>query len=574
MLTDTGIKEIDHFADAIIELWNEVMNSSTRFLSIMDMASVELAGYELREGSDKVFVTENFFPLLGIDDVDVKNMTAQEFHQKQDELQNKVGQTQEEDGSILYSVPLKDGSIRYLRFECKDDGGRSIGLLEDVTASTLEKRQIERERDCDGLTKLYGRRGFMREANELFLNPNRLKHAALLMMDLDNLKTTNDKFGHNFGDLYIQTAGRCFVENTPENTLCARISGDEFLVLFYGFDSQEEIREQLRYLFNAIHEIEFILPNGSNMGLSASGGVAWYPEDSRDLSELMKFADFAMYQVKQSKKGEMKEFVAEAYQQKIYMNQCRMELHQVLDQRNVDYHFQPIFDARTGEVYAYEALMRVNMPALRSPATVLQLAKEADRMHDIEYITMFRACECFEALLKKRKVSNSALIFINSIGNESMTDEEEVEFRKAHSRLLSKIVVEITEEENLDIELMERKRNSKCFSNMFALDDYGSGYNSEINLLELSPKFVKVDISIIRDIDKDVNKQQIVSNLVSYAHKRDMMVVAEGLETPEEVDMVLRLGADLLQGYYLARPEEVPSTISKQGKLLIRNHWR
>lgn len=570
-LTDTGIREIDRFADEIIHLWNEVMDSSTRFLSIMDMVSVELAGFELRDDSDEVFVTDNYFPLLGENNIDIKELTAQEFREKQKETLEKLQQSQEEDGSVLYSVVLDDGSIRYLHSECKKDGVRNIGLIEDVTASTLEKMQIERERDCDGLTKLYGRRGFKREADELFLQPERLKQAALLMMDLDNLKTINDKFGHNFGDLYIQTAGRCFVDNTPEQTICARISGDEFLVLFYGYDNQDEIRERLQHLYQAIQSIDFVMPNGKNMGLSASGGVAWYPGDSVDLSELMKYADFAMYQVKQSKKGELKEFDAEAYQQKLYMNQCRLELHQVLDQKNVNYHFQPIFSSKTGEVYAYEALMRVDTPSLRSPATVLQLAKEMDRMHDIECITMFRTLECFEKLLKEQNVADDALIFINSIANECMNAEEEKEFRGIHNQLLSKIVVEITEEENLDMELMDRKR---CFSDMFALDDYGSGYNSEINLLELRPNFVKVDITIIRDIDKDINKQQIVENLVDYAHRRNMMVVAEGLETEEEVCKVLDLGVDLLQGYYLARPGAVPPVISEDAKQMIEAYWK
>ncbi len=108
------------------------------------------------------------------------------------------------------------------------------------------------------------------------------------------------------------------------------------------------------------------------------------------------------------------------------------------------------------------------------------------------------------------------------------------------------------------------------FSGMFALDDYGSGYNSEINLLELKPKFVKVDISIVRDVDKDINKQQIISNIVSYGHKRDMLIIAEGLETAAELEKVLELGVDLLQGYYLARPGETPAPISAEALEVIR----
>lgn len=569
MLPDTGIREIDQFSRAIVELEQEVADSSTRFMQIINMASVDLAGYELREGSDTVFVTTNYFPMMGAENVDIRNLTVERFLEIKRDIKQNVQSSAAEDGSIIYAVPLEDGKIRYLRSESMQKGGRLVGLLEDVTASVLEKKEIERERDCDGLTRLYGRRGFRREADELFLRPEVLKQAALLMIDLDNLKTTNDRFGHNFGDLYIQTAGKCFLENTPDNAICARISGDEFVVLFYGYHDKEEIREHLRSLYRAVGEIAFVLPNGENMGLSASGGVAWYPEDSTDLSELMKFADFAMYQVKRSRKGQMKEFDKEAYQQKMSQTQNRLEFHQVLEEGKIHYYYQPIFSAADGDVYAYEALMRVDMPSLRSPETVLQLAKEEGRMHDIEHQTMFAASETYMALLEKGEVSDKALLFLNSIANECMTQEEEAEYHRRFAAIQDRVVVEITESEHLDMELVRKKSRTEGFLGIFALDDYGSGYNSELNLLALNPKYVKVDISIVRDIDQDHNKQHIVSNIVEYAHKRDMKIIAEGIETASELEELLALHVDLLQGYFLARPGAVPPALSEEARLML-----
>lgn len=571
VLSATGILEIDQFADSISRLGQEVVESSTRFLNIMDMASVELAGYELQKDTDSVYVTDNYFMLLGIKDVDICSLTVEEFLVQQEKLGQLYENVTTEDGSIVYSVPQDDGNIRYLRFEQQEKDGRQIGLLEDITASTLEKKRIEDERDSDSLTKLYARRGFKREADNLFLKPEVLKHAGLLMIDLDNLKTTNDRFGHNFGDRYIQTAGRCFVENTPENTLCARMSGDEFVVLFYGYDSREEIRRRVKELYRAIGDVKFVLPNGDNMGLSASGGVAWYPEDSNELSELMKYADFAMYQVKRSKKGECKEFEIEAYKEKQFQNQCRLELNEVLETKDVHYFFQPIFESKKGEVYGYEALMRVNMPALRSPEMVLRLAKEEGRMHDIESITLFRATECYRALLEDGAVAKKALLFINSIAGECMTEEETEKYHELYEELQGRVVVEITEAENLDMELIKKKSSVESFSGMFALDDYGSGYNSEVNLLELKPKFVKVDISIVRDMDKDAGKQRIISNIVSYAHERGMLIVAEGVETAEELKTALLLDVDLFQGYYLARPAAIPEEISSEALGVIES---
>ena len=117
---------------------------------------------------------------------------------------------------------------------------------------------------------------------------------------------------------------------------------------------------------------------------------------------------------------------------------------------------------------------------------------------------------------------------------------------------------------------MDAKRSIPGFSGELALDDYGSGYNSEIMLLELKPKYVKVDITIIRDIDTSIDKQRIVSNVVTYAHERDMLIIAEGVETTSEMKTLLGLDVDLLQGFYLARPAYVPEAINAEAIQLIK----
>lgn len=568
-LPSTGIREIDQFSGAIIEMQQEVTDSATRFMQIIHMSSVDLAGYELREGSDRVFVTANYFPLMGAENVDIENLTVDKFRQIKAEIKKNIAARTAEDGSTIYAMQQKNGRVKYLRSTTTQDGSRLVGLLEDVTASTLEKKQIERERDSDILTKLYGRQGFRREAEELFAQPNVMKHAALLMIDLDNLKTTNDRFGHNFGDLYIQTAARCFQENTPAGTLCARMGGDEFQILFYGFEDRETIRECLDKLYRAIGEVNFVLPDGHNMGLSASGGYAWYPEDSDDLPTLMKYSDFAMYQVKRTKKGQLKEFDSEAWKLQMSEDQSRLEFHQMLEARKINYHFQPIFRAEDGEIYGYEALMRVDMPSLRDPKVVLQIAKEEGFMKEIERLTMFMATESYVALLDKGMVSENAFLFINSIANEDMTLEDEQKYHERFAEIQDRMIIEITETENLELELIRKKSAAEGFTGVFALDDYGSGYNSELNLLTLNPRYVKVDVSIVRDIDVDENKQQIVRNIVQYAHQRDMKIIAEGIETGAEMKKLLDLEVDLLQGFYLAKPGAIPPALSEDARLLL-----
>lgn len=368
------------------------------------------------------------------------------------------------------------------------------------------------------------------------------------MFDLDNLKQINDTFGHDWGDEYIRRTGECFAKNAPARTVCARISSDEFNALFYGYNDQDTLRADIRALKAALEHSVVQLPSGRELRVSVSGGIAWYPESSTNLITLRKYADFAMYQVKRSRKGELLEFDPEVYRTSLQERRCHEEFRRLINEELISYHFQPIIDAKDGSVFAYEALMRVDLPTLRSPADVLRLAREENCLHEVERITFFCASSAYQALENAGKVVPSALLFVNSIASQYLTPDELSEYSARYASILPRIVIEITEEECLDPKALRIKQTIRGSSGAFALDDYGSGYSNERSLLELSPNYIKIDLSIIRSIDTDANKRQIVSNTVSYAHQRGMKVVAEGLETADEVRTVLSLGVDLLQG--------------------------
>lgn len=569
MLSTTGIIELDRFSSAFTQLGREVLDTSTKFLRIMDMASVELGGYELRSAPDSIYVTDNFFDLLGMPGVDADDLTAQSFRELLQRFERSCPHSPAPDGAMLYHIRLPSGKERYLRIETTHEDGTQVGLVEDVTANTLEKLRIEHERDYDTLTDLYNRRAFRRICAEFFCSPEKLGHAALLMFDLDNLKQINDTFGHDWGDEYIRRTGECFAKNAPARTVCARISGDEFSALFYGYNDQDTLRADIRALKAALEHSVVQLPSGRELRVSVSGGIAWYPESSTNLITLRKYADFAMYQVKHSRKGELLEFDPEVYRTNLQERRCHEEFRRLINEELVTYHFQPIIDAKDGSVFAYEALMRVDLPTLHSPADVLRLAREENCLHEVERITFFRASSAYQTLENAGKVVPSALLFVNSIASQYLTPDELSEYSARYASILPRIVIEITEEEVLDPKALRIKQSIPGSSGAFALDDYGSGYSNERSLLELSPNYIKIDLSIIRDIDTDANKRQIVSNTVSYAHQRGMKVVAEGLETADEVRTVLSLGVDLMQGFFLAMPQVEPGGASKESLAVI-----
>lgn len=572
-LSRTSIREVDRFAETITELNKELVTNSTKFLRIMDMASVEIGGYELRTDTGSVFVTDNFFSLLGMPDVQGNQLSVRRFEEVLKGIRENNTCAHTAEGDELLTIQQPDG-VRYIMLRSTIEGHAKIGLAEDVTATVLERKRIEHERDYDILTELYNRQAFNRVCTELFAAPERMGVAALLMMDLDNLKHINDTYGHDWGDQYIRRTGRCLRENTPAGTVCARLSGDEFLVLFHGYRSRDEVRAKIDCLTKAMQINVALLPSGNALHISLSGGIAWYPDDGQDWETLKKYADFAMYQVKHADKGRVEEFDIGVYNREAYAERTRREFQQLLSNAQVFYCFQPIFSARSGRVVAYEALMRSDLPTLRSPATIMKLAREQGALYEIERITFTKALETFDSLCRAGSVSGDAMLFVNSIANTCLTHVDGKYIDSRWHELCRRMVVEITEEESIDHEALERKRNAPGFSGMFALDDYGSGYSNENTLLELAPRFIKVDIAIIRGIDTSPDKQQILRNVVAYAHSRSMKIVAEGVETAAELRTVTELGADLLQGYFLARPAIVPEDIAPEAAAIIRELQR
>lgn len=318
-LSITGIREIDHFAEAFAGLSREAINTSTRFLRMLDMASVDIAGCEFDTSKEAdvtpAFATDNFFPLLGVPNGDAGNVTLGQIKMLQSKMTDSILSVEKKGDSTLLHVRSLDGKERYVRLKETQIESRTIVLAEDVTTSTLERLRIERERDYDLLTGLYNRRAFYRFAGRLFDRPDKMKHAAVVMMDLDNLKRTNDTFGHEWGDRYIHEAAVCFLRNIPDGTLCARVSGDEFNILFCGYDSREAVQRAIDKLVSGVENSHFNLPDGQATRIHVSGGIAWYPEDGTELMKLIKCADFAMYQMKRNEKGRFGVFDRAQYNQ-------------------------------------------------------------------------------------------------------------------------------------------------------------------------------------------------------------------------------------------------------------------
>lgn len=563
-LNRTGIKEIDQMAGAVEELSEKVIDSATKFSQIMKMASVELAGFEMDERNRTLFITDHFFELLGIENETQVPITYELFVKKMQEFKASHIAIDKGMDEAVYKIQEKSGN-RFVSIKFASRTPFHYGLAEDVTRVIMEKQWLEYERDHDLLTGLMNRRAFHRNMIQLFKEGSeKLKIAALVMLDLDNLKYVNDTYGHDLGDQYIIKAAECFRTQAPIRTIMARISGDEFYLFFYGYDTAEEIQGILTQLKREVDKTMLILPDKQEIRVRMSGGIARYPEDSERYEELLRYSDFAMYKVKHSGKGEIGYFQVSEYKNEEWFVQKKAKFTELIENQEVEYYFQPIIDAVTGEVFAYEALMRSRYEDFEGPDSILELAKRESCLNQIEELTWMKGLERFTSYIKRGVIQDTCKVFVNSISDQCMAPEKIEKIEQCFGEFLHLVVLELTEESKISQEMFEVKSAYiRKWNAQIALDDFGSGYNGNQTLLNCAPDYIKIDLSLIRNIDSDKDRRAIVSSVTEYAHERNMKIIAEGIETWEEAATVSELKVDYMQGFCFARPEQIPPLIPR-----------
>ena len=554
LLDKINIEEIDALTVSIEELSCAVAESASKISKIIEMTNIPVGVFEYNHNSEKVFCSRNWFVLMEAERLARGDnyITKEDFNKEMFSLEEFLA----DKGKSIFRIPCGEEEFRWLQLTYFEDEKRILGVVQDITKDINEKKKMEYERDYDVLTDLYNRRAFEQRSEELFANKGKLKTAALIMWDLDNLKHLNDTFGHACGDQYIHAFSENLKVFNHRRGIAARRSGDEFYVLLYGYDSREQIISQIQTVWKRIQRKKLILPNGENLKIRVSAGIAWYPQDAGSYEELIRHADFAMYSAKHTRKGNIQEFDINTYQNNSVLVNGTEAINKLIENQLIRYALQPIIEVSTGKVYGYEMLMRSQIAELQSPSDILRLARSQSKLHKIERLTFFRSMETFKKLVEEGKIPLGTKVFVNSIGSQIMTDPDIIKFKRIYQDYLKYLVVELTESEPYDSEYTRTKvqivKNWDC---MIAIDDFGSGYSSESVLIFLSPDLVKVDISIVRDIDKDVNRQSILENLIAYARKRNIKILAEGVETREEMEVLMFHRVDYMQGYYFGRPE-------------------
>ncbi|MCM1579665.1 MAG: EAL domain-containing protein, partial [Ruminococcus sp.] len=219
------------------------------------------------------------------------------------------------------------------------------------------------------------------------------------------------------------------------------------------------------------------------------------------------------------------------------------------------YHFQPIVSARTGDVLAYEALMRTDDSIGMYPLEILGAATRYGRLYDIEKATMFNT---MAFIGENQDIFAGRRLFVNSITAHMLSDADWGTLENRYGELMEKVVIELTEQTEVDDVSLDliHERLKRCNMSL-AIDDYGTGYSNTSNLLRYAPHYVKIDRSLITDINTKPRMQKFVASIIDFVHDNGYQALAEGVETADELRVMIQLGSDLIQGYYVSRPKPV-----------------
>ncbi len=467
-----------------------------------------------------------------------------------------------------YEVPLitKDGFLINVLWNStmmssrEDEEGHyfvSIGV--DINERKHYEDQIEHLAYYDRLTGLPNRAKFESEINEQINRNIQGNYFMIAYIDIDNFKNINDSMGHQVGDLFLNYLGERLRDEISEPNSVARLGGDEFAILFVRM-LKDEVLLKLEALIQRISRTWTI--ENRQFYISMSVGVVSYPFDGTDSTTLLKNADIAMYTAKREGKNRVL-----FYQKEIYDNNARQikminNLQYGIENEHFVLYYQPQFCLKTGRVLGVEALVRWIHPeeGFIPPSEFIPLAEESGQIYKLERWIVRQALR----QKKQWELEGYGELEI-SINLSGKTLTSTINFREIEQILQEApvnyegVVIEITETANISdvdivIEHLQRLRNMGI---RIALDDFGTGYSS-LNYLKMFPiNIIKLDQSFIRAINENSVDMLLIKNILRLAHDLEFYVVAEGIETQEQLEFLRNGSCNSGQGYLLSKPVPV-----------------
>lgn len=298
--------EFKQLSRGINQMVQGILDATVKVYRVIDNVDMPIGVFELGENKDRVSTTGRLGAILGWTEEQTQKICHDKwfFMKKLDEIRRDP----EEGEKDIYKI--SEHPVQWVKIQMTSEKGGTFGVVTDVTKEMLEKKKIQHERDYDFLTGLSKMDIFGREVTSL-MERGDMEESAMVMLDLDEFKGINDNYGHDWGDEYLRICASFFKEMEGKQCAAARRSGDEFCMFLHHFDSKAELRNCMEQFYDAIQKREITFPDGSLRILRISSGIAWYKGTLNTYSALLKAADYALYEAKNSGKGIMKEYSLE-----------------------------------------------------------------------------------------------------------------------------------------------------------------------------------------------------------------------------------------------------------------------
>ncbi len=447
----------------------------------------------------------------------------------------------------------------------KDDQGEIthfVSVSSNITEQKEKELEIKALAYYDVLTQLPNRRLLTdRIEQEMRVADRNGLFGSLIFLDLDDFKLLNDSAGHHVGDkLLCLVAERIRLHLRAEDTP-ARLGGDEFVILLHAYHKniQQASEQAMIVATKILQELNkpYIL-NNTAMHFSSSIGISIYPEGKFSALDVIQQADTAMYRSKQDGKNLISFFNAEMQTKADHRIQIESQLRTALAENQLELFFQPQLDDKARCISA-EALIRWNHPekGLISPGVFIPIAEQSNLITLLDTWVIEAACRQLKEWQDEGLLIDHVAINISSkkIKQQDFVNEVEKILHETCAPI-SSLMIEVTEGIFIDkIEIATEKiKHLNDLGIRFSLDDFGTGYSSLTYLKNIPFNQLKIDQQFVRDILIDINDEAIVETIIAMANKLDMQVIAEGVETVEQLDVLKQKGCNIYQGYYFSYP--------------------
>ncbi|AKL96921.1 PAS domain S-box/diguanylate cyclase (GGDEF) domain [Clostridium aceticum] len=439
-----------------------------------------------------------------------------------------------------------------------DDGSNkviSVGI--DITERKKYEESFRYIAFYDSLTGLINRIMFENEISKLISSKSEKNKFAVTYIDIDNFKYINDTLGHRVGDEFLKHVGMHLNVEIKAPNLVARLGGDEFAIVFMDIESDQILIEKIEKIKKGIGRTWS--SNNHQFFVSMSIGVVMFPDHGNNTIELLKSADIAMYAAKQGGKDRVVFYKEDMEKNNLEHVQMANKLQFGIENEEFTLFYQPQFRLNTGEIIGMEALVRWIHPieGFIAPIDFIPLAEETGQIYSLERWIVKKA------LQQKQQWEKTGFGHIElSINLSGKTVASDVDFHQLEMLVTtfdvdySKIIIEITETAIIsNIELViERLNRLKNKGFKIALDDFGTGYSSLTYLKKLPIDIIKLDKSFINLIPQNNIDTLIIKHILSLAHDLKYEVVAEGIETKEQLEYLKKYYCKSGQGYLLSKP--------------------